>query len=88
MKKSFLVLLAAVLLSGCVRYDVTLNNGTKLTNVRKPVYDNETEQYVIKTATGKPMRVPAGRVVRIAPHEEVKIKGVKGQKADSSFFLN
>ena len=85
MKKSFLVLLAAVLLAGCVRYDVTLSNGTKLTNVRKPVLDQQTDQYLVKNANGKTMHIPSGRVREIAPHEEQK---VKGQKNDSSFFLN
>jgi hypothetical protein len=62
-------LLAAALLTGCAhRYDMTLTNGMRLTNVSKPILDRESGVYTYKDVSGKVRHVFAGRVVEIAPH--------------------
>jgi len=74
MKKIFVLLCAAVLLSGCVRYDVTLNNGNKLVSVPKPKYDKEKDAYIINSG-GQKTVICSSRIVVIEPHqkkEEVK----------------
>ena len=78
-----LLLAASVLMTGCAHYDVSLNNGTKFTNVRKPVLNKETGYYTIKNATGKAFTVKASRVLVIEPHQSAKSK-----MRDGSSFLN
>jgi hypothetical protein len=75
MKNVFLLLLAAVLLAGCVhRYDITLVNGMKMTHVSKPKLDNDTGMYTFTDIRGKKKTISASRVVEIAPHSEMKSK--------------
>jgi hypothetical protein len=69
---TLLALLLAAALCGCVRYDMTLTNGGKMTNVRKPVRSQDGTYYTIKTADGKSYTIPASRVVNIAPHGDTK----------------
>ena len=71
MKKLWPILFIAVLVAGCrTSYDLTLNTGTKITGVTKPVLNKETGQYVFKDANGRPGAVPAMRVRAIEPHQE------------------
>jgi hypothetical protein len=66
------LLLAAATLCGCVRYDMTLTNDGRMTNVRKPVRSKDGTYYTIKTADGKTFTIPASRVVSIVPHGDTK----------------
>jgi hypothetical protein len=60
---------ALLLLAGCAhRYDITLTNSVRLTNVSKPVLDREAGVYLYKDVTGKEHKIMAGRVVQIDPH--------------------
>jgi hypothetical protein len=62
-------LFAAALLTGCAhRYDMTLTNGLRLTNVTKPVLDRESGVYTYTDLNGRVRHVFAGRVVEIGPH--------------------
>lgn len=62
----FLLLLSAVLLSGCARrYVITLQNGMRVTTVGKPQLQDG--QYVFKDAKGQPGMISSGRVREIAP---------------------
>jgi hypothetical protein len=85
MKRLCVFLFAVVCLSGCARYDVTLNDGSRLINMRKPVLNKETREYVIKDASGNKHYVPAGRVTLIQPHVKPKFKPKKG--SDPNFFI-
>jgi hypothetical protein len=59
----------ACLLAGCAtRYDITLNNGRKITGVSHPVLDKETGDYRFKDAAGNRLSIKATRVIEIAPH--------------------
>jgi hypothetical protein len=80
MKKTLFALFTAVLLVGCARYDVTLNNGSKLSNVSKPKLDKERQVYVI-SGGGKTREIKSSRIVLIEPHQEEKFK------TDNSQFL-
>jgi hypothetical protein len=63
------LLLCAVLLSGCAhRYDIMLTNGTRVTNVTKPVLDRSNGVFNYKDVAGNAHKVNAGRVVDIGPH--------------------
>ncbi len=65
---SLLVVASAMFLSGCrSSYDITLNNGTKITGVTRPRLDNETGHYVFKDAKGQASSIPAMRVRLIEP---------------------
>ncbi len=64
----FSLLLAASVLCGCVRYDMTLTNGAKVTNVPKPKRSQDGTYYTIKMNNGTTYTIPASRVVNIAPH--------------------
>ena len=69
MKKLFLLLLGIVVLTGCkTSYDLTLNNGKKITDISKPVFDETTGLYRFKTANGRDVKVSAGQVRTIEPH--------------------
>ncbi len=74
---SLLVLLTAcVILSGCVKYQVTLNNGQSFTVLGKPKLDQETNIYTYKSG-GKKQEISAGRVVSIVPAGEKASDGVQ-----------
>lgn len=64
----FALLLTAATLCGCARYDMTLTNGGRVTNVRKPTYNKQGGYYSYVTAGGQTNIVPASRVVSVVPH--------------------
>jgi hypothetical protein len=67
--KLLLSLLSAALLSSCAhRYDIMLTNGSRATNVTKPVLNRETGVFTYKDVAGHEHKVSAGRVVDIGPH--------------------
>ena len=69
MRKGFPLLLTVLLLTGCAhRYDMTLTNGVRVTNVTKPVLDQESGQFIYKDVAGSEHQVNAGRVLSIQPH--------------------
>jgi hypothetical protein len=68
----FALLLAATALCGCVHYDMTLTNGGRVTNVRKPTYNAEGGYWTYVTADGKHITLPASRVVSVVPHGDKK----------------
>jgi hypothetical protein len=60
---------ALSLLAGCAhRYDITLTNSVRLTNVSKPVLDREAGVYIYKDVSGREHKITAARVVQIDPH--------------------
>jgi hypothetical protein len=60
---------ALVLLAGCAhRYDITLTNSVRLTNVSKPLLDRSAGVYVYKDVNGQEHRINASRVVEIDSH--------------------
>jgi hypothetical protein len=62
-------LCAASLLAGCAhRYDMTLTNGLRITNVTKPVYDRDAGTFTYTDVAGNVKHISSGRVVEIAPH--------------------
>jgi len=64
-------LFSAALLSGCAhRYDILLTNGTRVTNVTKPVINRSAGVFTYKDVAGNEHKVNAGRVVDIGPHSE------------------
>jgi hypothetical protein len=72
---SLLAVLAA-LLSGCAhRYDMTLTNGIRITNVSRPLLDRDQGIYTYKDVTGQSREVSAGRVVEIEPHSNKQAQG-------------
>jgi hypothetical protein len=59
----------AALLTGCAhRYDMTLTNGARITNVSKPEFHRDEGTYYYKDVTGKVHHVNSGHVVEIKPH--------------------
>ena len=69
MKNLGLLLLGIIILTGfTTRYDMTFNNGKKITGISKPVYDESAGQYRFKTADGQEVKVSAGQVRTIEPH--------------------
>jgi hypothetical protein len=65
------LLLSAALLAGCARhYDMTLTNGTRITNVTKPVLNREAGAFYYKDVAGKVHHISSGRVLEIKPHSE------------------
>ena len=64
----FALLLAAAALGGCARYDMTLTNGGRVTNVRKPTRSKDGSYWSYVTASGTTNTVPAGRVISIVRH--------------------
>lgn len=86
MKKLIVMLFAVVCLSGCARYDVSLNNGTRMVNMRRPVLDKQNHIYIIKDASGNKHEVPQGKVSLIEPHKKSKFKNKSG--SDEQFFIN
>jgi hypothetical protein len=67
----WIVVFAAVgPLMGCrSTYDITLNNGNKITGVSKPELDRKSGDYKFTTGSGKVMYVKSIRVREISPHE-------------------
>jgi hypothetical protein len=62
-------LFSAVLLAGCAhRYDMTLTNGTRVTNITKPILYRDEGAFYYKDVAGKVHHVSAGHVVEIKPH--------------------
>jgi len=76
MKKIFALLCVTVLFSGCVRYDITLNNGDKRINVSKPKLDKEKNVYTFNEG-GQKASVRASHVILIEPHQESQYKSKK-----------
>ena len=82
MKNVLLLLLASVLLTGCLHnYDVTLINGMKITNVTKPKFDKVNGLYTFKNIKGKTESINASRVVEIAPHSDKMAKSPQPTKS-------
>jgi uncharacterized lipoprotein YajG len=69
MKKTLLIAMAAIVLAGCAtRYEIVLNNGTRITSKGMPkLVDNS--YYVFTDALGKQQKLPALRVRSIAPQD-------------------
>lgn len=84
MKQCFhLILLGAVLLTGCARnYTITLSNGSRISGYGKPRLTGGS--YVFKDAKGQPIYVPAGRVRVIEPTSMVGSRQSSGFKAEPS----
>jgi hypothetical protein len=62
-------LFAAAVLTGCARrYDITLTNGDRVTNVTRPVLDRQSGVFTYKDVAGNEHQVHAGHVVEIDPH--------------------
>jgi len=73
-------LFAAALLSGCAhRYDITLTNGSRVTNVTKPVLDRDIGVFTYKDVAGHEHKLHAGRVVDIGPHSNKNSPSGPGQ---------
>jgi hypothetical protein len=71
--KKLLFLALAAFLAGCAnRYDVTLNNGMRLSGVSKPVLNRDTGEYSFNNASGQTMKIKEGRVREIEPHREAR----------------
>jgi uncharacterized lipoprotein YajG len=69
MNKVLPLLVTALLLAGCARrYDMTLTNGGRVTNVTKPVLDTESGQFTYKDVAGNKHHVSQVRVLEIKPH--------------------
>ena len=65
----FALFLTAAALCGCARrYDVTLTNGGRMSNVRKPVLSQEGGYYTCTAANGQKISIPANRVLSVVPH--------------------
>ena len=64
-RKMLILLSSSLLLTGCVRYKVTLTNGNEFTTRGKPKLDKATSVYRYKDSQGKPSMVPALRVREI-----------------------
>jgi len=64
-------LFCAALLTGCARrYDIVLTDGTRVTNVTRPVKDKETGVLSYKDVAGNVHQKNAARVVEIVPHSD------------------
>jgi len=67
----FALLLTAAALCGCARrYDITLTNGGRMENVRKPVRSKEGGDWTCTTASGQKLTISSSRVLSIVPHGE------------------
>lgn len=60
------LLLVCALMSGCVKYRVTLNNGESFTVLGKPKHDKENGVYRYKSG-GEEHAIRASRVISIEP---------------------
>jgi hypothetical protein len=80
MKRLIAGLAAALMLTGCAhRYDVTLTNGMRLTNVTKPKLDRESGVYTYRDVTGQQRTVVASHVVEIDTHASRRVTNQPGQ---------
>ena len=79
MKKFILFLSGAALLCGCAHYDMTLTNGARITNVRKPVVNKATGQVDYTDVAGHKMHIALSRLVEIQPHHSQKFTSPTGQ---------
>lgn len=70
------VLTGCLVLTGCVKYQVTLNNGQSFTVLGKPKFDSSNNTYTYKSG-GQEQVVSAGRVVSIEPVGSSDSGGVK-----------
>ena len=70
------VMTGCLVLTGCVKYQVTLNNGQSFTVLGKPKYDSSNNTYTYKSG-GQEQVVSAGRVVSIEPVGSSDSGGVK-----------
>jgi hypothetical protein len=69
--KVLLCVFSLALLSGCAEhYDIILTNGSRITNVTKPVLDKDKGVFTYKDVAGGEHHVNAGRVVDIGPHSK------------------
>jgi hypothetical protein len=65
----------AALLTGCARrYDITLVNGERVSNVTKPILDRDRGAFFYKDVAGQEHHVFAGKVVEIWPHSDKNIR--------------
>ena len=63
--------LLIALLAGCARrYDIVMTDGSRVTNVSKPVLDRQSGVFTYKDVRGQEHKKSAGRVVEIAPHTD------------------
>jgi hypothetical protein len=60
------LLLVCALLSGCVKYRITLNNGESFTVLGKPKHDKENGVYRYKSG-GEEHAIRSSRVISIEP---------------------
>ena len=68
MKRLVLLLLGLALCAGCAtHYDITLNDGTTVTALGKPKYDQAKSGFFFKDALGNPQYVPQIQVRQIQP---------------------
>jgi len=73
----WLLLVACVALSsGCVKYQMTLNNGQSFTVLGKPKFDPANNTYRYKSG-GQEQEISAGRVISITPFGESGSDGFK-----------
>ena len=80
MKRFALIILGAGLLTGCAHhYDMTLTNGIHITNVSKPMLDEDNGVYVYKDVAGNKRYISAGRVIEIKPHSFKDENGFNGR---------
>jgi hypothetical protein len=70
MKGSFCCFVLVLLLTGCMRYDVTFTNGLKITSVSKPRLNKQTGDYTFVDGSGRKVNVKQGRVLLIQPHQK------------------
>jgi hypothetical protein len=69
MKTASPFLVMALLLAGCAQhYDMTLTNGVRVTNVTKPILNEDSGSYTYKDVAGNVRHVSQSRVLEIKPH--------------------
>jgi hypothetical protein len=68
-------LFSAALLAGCARrYDITMVNGERVSNVTRPILDRDRGAFFYKDVTGQEHHVFAGKVVEIWPHSNKNVR--------------
>lgn len=72
----WLLLIACATFSGCVKYQIALNNGQSFTVLGKPKFDPANNTYIYK-AGGQEREISAGRVISITPFGESDTDGFK-----------
>lgn len=70
------LLVVCTLTSGCIKYQMTLNNGQSFTVLGKPKFNEANNTYTYK-AGGQQQVISAGRVVSISPVGDTVSEGVK-----------